>query len=108
MIVGGETKVKKVKVEGATPRAPTPVAPKVNARLKTKGQGKVTKVDRKEREKPINLPSEIAPPKPAVTVTKQATKIVIAENGKTMKSKRLLPKPTMVNTSLTFRLMKRN
>ena len=98
--------MKKVKAGDATPRAPTPVAPKVTTRLKKKGQGKVPKVDRKARAKLIDLPSETALQKPAVTVTKQDPKIVIAEKGNTMKNTRRLPKPTMVNTSLTFRLMK--
>jgi hypothetical protein len=96
MIVGVETKVKKVKAEGTTPQAPTRVAQKVNACIKEKGQEKGTKVDRKVKAKQIGLPWANAPRTLAVTATNLDTKIVIAENGNTMKNKRL--KQTMANT----------
>ena len=105
MTDGGETKMRKAKVVEREKGHATADRrrPETNPIPK---KAKATKVDRKARAKPIDLPSEIALPKPAVTVTKQDTKIVIAEKGNTMKNTRRLPKPTMVNTSLTFRLMK--
>jgi hypothetical protein len=98
MIVGGETKVKKVKAAGTTPRVLTITATKATARIKERGQAKVTKVDRKERGKPIGLLSAIEPPTPVATATNLDTKIGIAGNGYTMKNKRQQPKPTIANT----------